>query len=209
MNLRRKYINRAFTQPGWGFLNRGSESALLPPTSFLIQLVSICPGSQPAASRGGGQAAATPLPTACFLTGYRKVAVTYWCLPGKGYHPFPRLRGTRGAENSYHLQPLLFDSLLQPKHGFRHVPAAPLPTLGQGHASSTHLLEASLHFKGIPRRGFAGAPLPSNRAGNNSAGEIGPILFNVALWPFLKCAQPTRLAGLNFIAKRFERSMCF
>lgn len=67
MNLRRKYINQAFTQPGSGFLKQGSESARSPPTSFLIQLVSICPSSQPAASQRGGQAAATPLPPATSL----------------------------------------------------------------------------------------------------------------------------------------------
>lgn len=207
MNLRRKYINQAFTQPGSGFLNQGSESALSPPTSFLIQLVSICPSSQPPASQRRGQAAATPLPTAYFLTGCRRVENSLLNSAWRRLASLPYAWEWEELRTAATYS--LFDSLLQPKCRFRRVPAAPLPTLGQGHASSTHLSEASPHFKGIPRRGFAGALLPSKSSGNKSAWEIGPIVFNVALWPFPKCSQPTRLAGLNFIAKCFERSMCF
>lgn len=125
MNLRRKYINQAITQPRSGFLKQGSESAISPPTSFLIQLVSICPGSQSAASQRGGQAAATPLPTATSEQAvesrrtdseFRLVKVSIPCLRSGEWE---ELR-TATAYN-------LFDSLLQPKCRFGRVPATPLP----------------------------------------------------------------------------------
>lgn len=103
INLRRKYINQAFTQPGSGFLNQGSESALSPPTSFLIQLVSICPGSQPAASQRGEQAAATPLPTAYFLTGCRKAENS---LLNSAWWRLASLPYAQGNERSWEQLPL-------------------------------------------------------------------------------------------------------
>lgn len=206
MNLRRKYINQAFTQPGSGFLKQGSESARSPPTSFLIQLVSICPGSQPAASQRGGSSC-NSIAHCYFQAGSRTTENSFWILAGEGQHPFPALRGMRGAENSHHFQPLWFPAPAQVQ--VQTCPSHTSPTLGQGHAGSTHLLEASPHFKGIPRRAFAGAALPSKSTGNKSSWEIGPKAFNVALWPFPKCSRPTRLAGLNFTAKCFERLMCF
>lgn len=125
MNLRRKYINQAFTQSGSGFLKQGSESAISPPTSFLIQLVSICPGSQPAASQRGGRAAATPLPTATSKQAAepRRRASEFWLvkvsIPSLCSGEWEELR----AATTYSL----FDSLLQPKCRFRRVPATPLP----------------------------------------------------------------------------------
>ena len=80
------------------------------------------------------------------------------------------------AESSYPIQPPA--SLQQPRQ-VQTYPSHTSPHLDSSHASSTHLLEASTHFKGIPRRRFAGAPLPSNCSGNKSAWEGGSIVLSV------------------------------
>lgn len=103
MHLRRKYINQTLTPPGSGFLNQGSESALSPPTSLLIQLVSICPGSQPAASQRGAKQLQPPCPLP--PTGLQRAESSSL----SSAWPIPSLRwGARGAENSRPFQPLRF-----------------------------------------------------------------------------------------------------
>lgn len=99
-------------------------------------------------------------------------------------------------------------SLKQPRQ-VQAYPSHTSPHLDPSRASSTHLLEASPHFKGIPRRRFAGAPLPSNCSGNKSTSGGGSVVLSVALWPFPKCSQPIRLTELNMIVTHFQRSMCF
>lgn len=126
MNRRRKYINQAFTQPGSGFSTQGHESALSPPTSFLIQLVSICPGSQFTASQSG-ETSSCNSPAHCLLPN-RNILLNraWWRLAS-----LPSVQGCRGAENSYHLQPLWFPAPAQvqvqtcPSHTSPHLGPRP------------------------------------------------------------------------------------
>lgn len=132
MHLRRKYINQTLTLPGSGFSNQGSESALSPPTSLLIQLVSICPGSQPAASQRGARQLQLPCPllpnrlqkaqSSSLSSAWRRAASR----PGAGER-----EELRTADNSRRFQPLRFLAPAQaqvqtsPSHTSPHLEPGP------------------------------------------------------------------------------------